>query len=158
MGMDISEKNACTTVETVIHVSPSAPPRLWRIAFCTIIIRLSDAIIINGEMPSFIILPITRMSGFANVRRILVPLSLKNITTNRNERNCESIVASAAPATSILKTKMKRGSSAMLATAPITVVVMPIPEYPCAVMYWLSPVAVIENNEPAAYIMRYCRA
>ena len=150
IGIVISEKNACTTVETVIHISPSAPPRLCKIAFCTMIIRLSEAIIMNGEMPSFTILPIMRRSGFSKVSLILVPFSLKNTTTNTNDKNCEMMVAIAAPATSILNTKMNRGSSAMFATAPITVVIIPIPEYPCAVMYWLSPVAVIENTDPAA--------
>ena len=128
MGMDVSEKKACTTVDTVIHMSPSAPPRACRIAFCTIIIRLSEAIIINGDMPSFIILPVMRSSGFTKVRRILVFFSRRKVTTNTNVKNCEIIVAMAAPATFMLNTNMNSGSSAMFATAPIIVEVMAMPE------------------------------
>ena len=99
-GVDTSEKNACTTVATVIHMSPSAgPPMRWSTAFWIIMMSPSDAMIMNGETPSFAMLPIMRSSGLQRLKRILVLFSRRNVTTNMNVSSCEIMVAVAAPAT-----------------------------------------------------------
>lgn len=52
----------------------------------------------------------------------------RNTKTNANDKNCERMVASAAPATPMPKVYINSGSSPTFASAPITVVHMPIPE------------------------------
>ena len=150
IGMVMSWKNACTTVETVIHKSPSNPPRACRIALDTMMMTLSVAMMRKGEMPSLTIFPINLKSHLPRAMRIFVFFHSRKVTTNAKDKNCERTVAKAAPATSMRKTKMNSGSSAMFAAAPITVVSIPMPEYPCAVIYWFSPVAVMEKTAPAA--------
>lgn len=128
IGMEMREKNACTTVETVIHISPSAPPYFCRTALETMMMTLSVAMMMKGESPSFTVFPITGKEGLANVSRTFVFFSRRKTMTNAKEKNCEMTVAVAAPAASKSKTKIKRGSSAMFAAAPIAVVAMPMPE------------------------------
>ena len=78
------------------------------------------------------VLKMTLKSGLENERRTFVFFMRKKTITNAKDRNCDMTVAIAAPIASKPKTKIKRGSSAMFAAAPIAVVAMPMPEYPCA--------------------------
>ena len=115
-------------VATVTHMSPSAPPYFCRTALSTMIIMLSVAVMKKGESPILTMRSMVLALQLRSERRTFVLGSSKKITTKRAESPCESTVAAAAPVTPMSKVKMKRGSRAMFATAPMQTVAMAMPE------------------------------
>ena len=89
---------------------------------------LSVAMMMKGEMPSRKILAMIGKFGLPRRRRMFVLFRSRKMTTKAQESTCESTVARAAPATSMRRTKMNSGSSAMFAAAPTSVVAMPVAE------------------------------
>ena len=82
----------------------------------------SVKVIINGVNPSDSIPAILLMSGFIhfNLNLKILFFEKKKAIIQMKDRLCESTVARLAPFTPISKTNIKRGSSAMLTTAPIS--------------------------------------
>ena len=127
MGMVMRERNACTTVATVTHMSPSAPPCFCKTALRTMIIMLSVAAMKKGESPILTIFIMVLPLYPPKERRTLVLGSSRKTITNSAESPWESTVAAAAPVTPMSNVKMKSGSKAMFATAPMQVVAMAVP-------------------------------
>lgn len=94
-----SWKNACTTVETVIHRSASAPPYCFKSALERMMMALSVAMMRKGEIPSRRIFPIIGKLGLPMLSRIFVFFLRRKRKTKTKESTCERTVARAAPAT-----------------------------------------------------------
>ena len=102
---------------------------------------LSLACMMNEERPSArlgrTIFRLRRIDLIRSLRCVFLPH--RNSSTHAQDRACEMMVAQAAPATPMLKPKMKMGSSTMLATAPMSTESMPVLAKPCAVMNAFMP-------------------
>ena len=113
---------------------------------------LSVLCMINADRPSAMhgARSFMSMRIFCALRRRLVFLPIRKLTTHTQETPCEITVASAAPRTPMFRPKMKIGSSTMLHTAPMSTVIMPVVAKPCAVMNAFMPSVSSTNSVPKA--------
>lgn len=139
-----------TELQIVAAPTAASPPNSFRLAFSVICTRLSVDCMIKGAKPSASTLPITPQLGricCRRMRRVLLSLNRKR-TTQQADRHWERMVASAAPCTCILKTKIKIGSRIMLQAAPISTVSMPILANPCALIKAFMPSVSCTKSVP----------
>ena len=78
----------------------------------------SDAIIRNGENPSFTICFIFSIDN-SSLWSLIFDLNLKKQNTNIQDKNCATTVPMAAPATPILSVRIKIKSKTIFVMAPI---------------------------------------
>ena len=104
----------------------------------------------------FFAYPIHSDNSFFLIKCILSSdLRVRKYNTNMAEKLCDITVAIAAPLTPKLKKNINNGSNMRFITAPIATDVIPTVEYPCALIYGLSPTANIEGRVPIRYIIIY---
>ena len=134
----------------VIVPTASVPPAARSDVLKQTDTRLSVLCIMNGASPSA-----THGASsfqFSRSRRrfrcSIVCLPVRKRRTNAALTACEITVASAAPCTSMWKTKMNSGSSSVFSTAPISTVIIPALEKPCAVMNGFKPRDSCTNTVP----------
>ena len=127
-----------------------SPPYICSPLLSTILIRLSVARMIKGEIPREQICPIIRKSDLIlqKDRRREDFFPIRKFTFQAALTAWESTVAIAAPFTPQPKTKINNGSRAILTTAPITIEIMAIRERPWDMIKGFSPNASSTNSVP----------
>ena len=104
-------------------------------------IKLSVACIINGASPSAIdgrIISFDRRKCFLRIFKVVF-FPVKKNKIQIIDKDCEIIVARAAPATPILNPKIKIGSRIIFVIAPIKTVSILVFAKPCALIKALRP-------------------
>ena len=151
----------CMTLERMV-MAPTArsPPYLSSEKLKQTEITLSLACMIKAAAPKAMQGSSRRKPGkrfsFFSRRKVFSPRRKK--ITHAHEMPCERMVASAAPRTPIFSPNINRGSNAMLATAPISTVYMPILAKPWAVIKAFIPKVSSTNSVPSAYTCKYSQA
>ena len=128
MGRETTSRRELSAVMMPMYISPSmTPPTLFKVALQAICTAPLEAFITKPVVPSATMLFKMRASGlkYCLRRRSVVFFPQRKSSTHAAETACERTVAMAAPLTPSPKVKMKRGSSAMLTTAPAATVIMP---------------------------------
>ena len=87
-------------------------------------------------------------SFFFKKRTFSSDFLVKKTNTNTADNAWEITVAIAAPCTPNPNTKINSGSSKRFATAPTATDVIPMVEYPCALINGFIPVAIIDGSVP----------
>ena len=137
-------------VNTVIIPTNKSPPNNCKVVLQATCTKKLVPCIIKFAVPNFIIdFVISHLILICcKCRRRLACLENKNFNTQQQEKNCEIIVAKAAPATPISITKIKIGSKIIFVIAPIIIDNIPILGKPCALIYPFIPEVIIEKIVP----------
>ena len=142
-----------------IVIAPTArsPEIAWSLDVNTNDIAASVMFMVNGDMPSVMIgLSANGLNAEREKERCSVLLHpMRKETTYSADAPWDITVASAAPAASMPRPKMKIGSRTMFIAAPIITVSMLIVVFPCIEMKGLRPSVMRTNGVPARYIIRY---
>ena len=78
----------------------------------------------------------------------MASLLIKKRNTQMAERNCENMVAKAAPFTPICSRKMKIGSKIILVMAPTKIVIIPMRPKPWELIKLFIPKLIITKTLP----------
>ena len=151
MGSETTSRRELRAVMMPMYISASMTPlTLFKVALQAICTAPLEAFITNPVVPSAKMLFKMRASGLKLLLRSFkeVFLPQRKSSTHTQETACEMTVAIAAPATPMSNTKMKRGSSAMLTTAPAATITMPYLVYPCTLMKPFMPVESMTRGVP----------
>ena len=87
------------------------------------------------------------MAGSFSFKMVFLPV--RNLSTQKADRNWEMIVASAAPLTPMPNTKINSGSRTIFATAPRSTVYMPMRPNPWEFIKLFMPSPIITNTLPS---------
>jgi len=144
--------NCITLVRIVIAPTATSPPYLSSEELKHTEITLSLDCMIKAALPSAMhgstSLKLQNRVSFFSRSSVFLPVRKRS--TQAQETLCEITVASAAPRTPICRPKMNSGSSAMLITAPMSTVHMPMLAKPCAVMKAFMPSVSCTKIVPSA--------
>jgi len=162
MLMAMTQKTTIIATPLMIPMAPTAtsPPYLISWMLNRALMTLPASCMANGAMPMDMI-PSTidrsrRMFSGRSRSKLLPPV--KCSSTQTLEMAMDITVATAAPATPILKTKMNSGSSRALQTAPTSMVYMAVLALPSALIRLFRPKPVPWNMLPHSTMVMYCRA
>ena len=147
-----SMANCMTLVRMVMAPTARSPPYFSSEVLKHTEITLSLACMTNRALPSARQGRMTLACRRRLHRRIRIKVFLpsKKDSTHRQDSPWDSTVASAAPCTPMWKPKINSGSSAVLATAPMSTESIPTLAKPCAVIKAFMPRVSCTNTVPRA--------
>ena len=141
-------KNCIMLDRIVIAPTARSPPYFCRDILKQMFNRLSVLCIINGDTPRATTgrrMSLRIRMYFLRICKML-RWDVRNLSTHKHEMAWERMVAQAAPATPILKTKMNIGSRIILITAPIMTVIILVFAKPWAEIKLFSPMVTVTKK------------
>ena len=138
MGVETTSR---TELRMVITPTYRSPPKVCSVELQVICTMLFVMAMTKLEKPRETIFHTSFRSSFMLLRssRMRVRFPSRKDTAHTAEKNWEITVARAAPWTPMFSTKMNRGSSTMLVTAPSRTVIIPLRPKPWALMKLFIP-------------------
>ena len=139
-----------TELMTVMIPTYRSPPNFWSMTLYMICTELLVMDMVKPDMPSPTMRRMRAPSSFmadGRSRRIVL-FPVRNAMIHAADRNCDRMVARAAPLTPMWNTKINMGSSMMLLTAPSSTVIMPTVPNPWELMKLFMPRPVITKILP----------